>query len=439
MKRNLSILLCLLFIILTTSCDSDDISSTPEFYPIEPTTPFLTTQLSTFSPNTTILSTTQNNLLGNHLVEGRIDLETASVMNIPLNANPIWLVSVPINEYTLFVAVMENGTTQAFKILGDTYEPYSISPATLPAGMPPVLAVSENHIQLILPPDDASPFSSPLLINNQLIYIAANGDLVLVDPTHQTRLALNALPDARILMDEDQRLLILTDPTKRYDHGVLGDVLEASSITLLEMQPNLRVIRRIQIESPDVIEGISPIWADIDGDGVRDIIVTLSNDQNGARIAAYHENGYFLAESPAFQIGHRWRHQIAVAAFGLNAHPVLVSIRTPHIGGVVEFYQYQNGKLEIVGEVEGFSSHTIGSRNLDSAIAGDFNNDGINELLAPDQNHSNLGVITKAGVINMLPLDGVLTSNLSATVNNGKLMIGAGMHGNLRIWIQKLK
>ncbi len=176
---------------------------------------------------------------------------------------------------------------------------------------------------------------------------------------------INALPDARILMDENNRLLVLTQPTNRYDHGVLGDALEASGITLLETEPELRIIRNIPTEAPDVIEGISPIWADIDNDGVRDIIVTLSNNQSGARIAAFLEDGTLLAESPALQIGYRWRHQIAVAPFGENTMPSLVSIRTPHIGGVIEFLQFNNGKLEIVGEVEGFSSHAIGSRNLE--------------------------------------------------------------------------
>jgi hypothetical protein len=38
-------------------------------------------------------------------------------------------------------------------------------------------------------------------------------------------------------------------------------------------------------------------------------------------------------------------------------------------------------------------------------------------------------------MIATLPLDGVLTSNLSATALDGKLYIGAGTQGNLRDWI----
>ena len=436
MNKIILMIFGLLFTISITGCGSGVGSSAKDMPHLEPTYMALSTQPATLTPKTTILGTTQNNLLGNRLVDGSIDLKTASILDIPINSEPRWLVSAPFNGGALFVAVMDNGATQAFKISGSAYVAYDILPAQLPIGMPPLLAISDSNIQLILPPEDASPFTNPLLINNKLAYIATNGDLVLGDSTGQTRLPVNALPDARILMDENNRLLILTQPTNRYDHDVLGDDLEASSITLLDTQPELRIIREIPIEAPDVIEGISPIWADIDNDGIRDIIVTLSNNQSGARIVAFLEDGTLLAESPAIQIGYRWRHQIAVSAFGINPQPILVSIRTPHIGGVIEFFQFNNGKLEIVREVDGFSSHSIGSRNLDSAIIGDFNNDGISELLAPDQAHSNLGVIAIDGGITVLPLDGVLTSNLSATVVDGKLIVGAGTQGNLRIWIQ---
>jgi hypothetical protein len=85
-------------------------------------------------------------------------------------------------------------------------------------------------------------------------------------------------------------------------------------------------------------------------------------------------------------------------------------------------------------EIRGYSTHSIGSRNLDTALAGDFNNDGIIELLAPDQGHGNLGIISLDGLITSLPLDGVLTSNLSAAKLDGTLYVGAGTEGNLRVW-----
>jgi len=375
--------------------------------------------------------TTQNDLTGNRFINGSMDLQNASIIDIPLDGMPIWLVSAPINDDIVFVAVMENGIVQAFKVSGQTYEPFVISPSQLSTEMPPLLVIIDGNPQLTVSLEDASPLTNPLFVNDKLAYITNNGDLVLGD----LRLPINALPDARILMDEKGRLLVLNQPTDRYAHGVLGDDLEASGVAIIETSPEFRVVETVTIDEPDVIEGISPIWTDMNNDGKRDIILTLSISQSGARIVAFSEDGVLLAETPSIGNGYRWRHQIAVAQFEANKPPLLVSVRTPHIGGIVEFFQYENGKLDSVMEFKGFSTHSIGSRNLDSGIAGDFNNDGVVELLVPDQSHENLGIISINDVIATLPLNGTLTSNLSATALDGKIFVGAGTQGNLRIWI----
>lgn len=436
MKSNFTLPLISLSIIIITACSpanypvADETLPTKSATALQPAAPTVIT-----SDEKTSIYTTQNNLSGNHLVNGTTDLTSATTLDIPLDGKPIWLVSAPFKDSIVFAAALDNGNTQAFRISGASYETFDISPAQLPAGIPPALIVTDNNLQLLVPPDGASSLTNPILVNGKLIYISSNGDLVMIDSESQTRLPINALLDSRILVDEKDRLVVLTEPTNRYNHGIAGDDLEASAIVLVETEPEARVTQTIPIAEPDVIEGISAIWADIDNDGARDIIVTLSNSQTGARIVAYRENGTLLAESDAIGRGNRWRHQLSVAGFKPNKPQLLVDVRTPHIGGIVEFFQYNNGKLESVQEIRGFSTHSIGSRNLDAAIAGDFNNDGIIELLAPDQGHINLGIISLDGVVATLPLDSVLTSNLTAAELDGKLYIGAGTEGNLRVWV----
>ena len=436
MEQKIKLLIIGLFVTLLAACASTNPSTATNTTQPKPTI----VPLSEASPMPILLEqasiyTTQNNVLGNHLVNGATDLVNAATLDIPLDGEPIWLVSAPFESGVIFVGIMDDGRVNAYKISGNSYEPFDISPTQLPAGMPPTLIVTDDDIGLLTPPDDASFLTNPILINGKLVYIASNGDLVMNDAESQTRLPLNALIDSRILVDENNRLVVLAKPTNRYNHGIAGDDLEASAIVFIETEPELRVIQTIPIDPPDVIEGISAIWADIDDDGIRDIIVTLSNNQTGARIVAYRENGTLLAESEPIGLGHRWRHQIAVAAFESNKPPLLVDVRTPHIGGIVEFLEFNDRKLVSVREYKGFSTHSIGSRNLDLALASDFNNDGIIELLAPDQGHTNLGIISLDGVIATLPLDGVLTSNLSAAELDEKLYVGAGTQGNLRIWI----
>lgn len=65
-----------------------------------------------------------------------------------------------------------------------------------------------------------------------------------------------------------------------------------------------------------VLEGLSPIWVDLDGDGRREIIVTISDARLGARLVVFDEQGNRIASGPAIGQSHRWRHQLAVAPYG---------------------------------------------------------------------------------------------------------------------------
>jgi hypothetical protein len=122
-----------------------------------------------------------------------------------------------------------------------------------------------------------------------LAYVAGNGDLITVhEGDGVQRLAVDALPEVSILKGECERLQLLTDATDaRYTHGVLGDSLEAAGITLVETNPELHVATHIGLPDPKVVEGISPIWVDMDDDGEREIIVTVSNRSQGAQVIVY--------------------------------------------------------------------------------------------------------------------------------------------------------
>jgi hypothetical protein len=235
--------------------------------------------------------------------------------------------------------------------------------------------------------------------------------------------------------------LLLSDATTHYDHGVLGDAVEASSISLVETVPAPRVARRIELPSPRVVEGISPIWADLSGDGQREIIVTLSDLEQGAQIVVFSEAGEQLAAGPAIGRGYRWRHQLVVAPFGPDGELELADVLTPHIGGVVEFYQLAGDELEIVAQVPGYSSHVLGSRNLDMAVAGDFDGDGQIELLLPDQARTSLAAIRRqpggAEVAWTVPIGDKGSTNLATVLfPDCTLAVGAGHEGNqLRLWL----
>jgi hypothetical protein len=368
----------------------------------------------------------------------------AEPLDIQLSGKPLWVVGVPVQDGSLWVATLKSGQVQAFQIEAGEVLETELNLTTLPPGMPPVLRASGNQVELLSPALDASPATHPIwLEDGSLAYIDTQGQLHVAGQENTYTLGVNALPDARILSDQAGRLLFLSAPTEGYPHGVLGDSLEATTIILVDTQVDPYVIREIQIDPGDVIEGIAPIWVDLVGDGEREIIVTQSNLGAGARIVVYRENGSLFASGEPIGQGFRWRHQLAVGQFIDGGSQEIAVIRTPHIGGVIEIYALEEDQLEIMTTLNGYSSHTIGSRNLDSALAGDFNGDGRIEIVTPDQSQTTLaGIQTTSDALQVLweaPIGGKLTTNLAAVpLPDGRIALGAGHAGHiLRVWLPK--
>jgi hypothetical protein len=376
---------------------------------------------------------------GNRVVQGEGGSEEITV-EIQLNGKPVWLVGLPYQEKSVWYVALEDGSGQAFEIEGEDIFQISLEMMDLPAGQPPVLKTTVNGVSLLPQPEDGASFSHPILLNDgRMVYLSGEGDLITNQNEEKTRLEVNALPDARILSDGTGRVLFLSGPTENYPHDVLGDAIEASSITLVDLNQDPAEVSVIEVPSGEVIEGISPLWVDLDGDGSREVIVTQSNDKDGARLVVYRENGSQMASGEAIGLGFRWRHQLAAAQF-VSGGPLEIAVtRTPHIGGVVEIYQIKGDRLEIVTSLSGYSTHMIGSRNLDSALVMDLNGDGFPSLVVPDQEKNQLIALQMDGgelkPVWFGALRGKLITNLSAGSSGDGIWLGAGTTDNtLKLW-----
>ena len=383
---------------------------------------------------------------GNRVVSGQGDLPQQTPVEIALPGIPVWVVGAPYQDGVIWTIALQDGKIVTIFTSNQSASEYSNHISALMPGTPPNLTSSGNLYSLVNVPDiDQSPLTHPIYLpqSDQRAYITKNGDLKFIDTADRpvTILNVNALPDARIISDEQDRLLLLSDPSDKYSHGVLGDNIEATSVTLIETQPEPRIITVIPLLENEVIEGISPIWVDINGDEQREIIVTVSDLDLGAGIVIFSETGERLAEGPKMGRAYRWRHQIGYLTLGPEGENELVVVRTPHIGGVVEYYQYSDGNLTIAAEFTGITSHTIGSRNLDMAALGDFDGDGVNELLLTNPGLTELIAVrrTPAGAEQAwrIAIGGVMSTNLSGvTLPNGKIALAVGRDdGVLTLWL----
>ncbi len=382
---------------------------------------------------------------GNRYVEGVGEISPGSHQEYsvgilgPFEA-PEWLVGIRDGDSVVLAVTDTDGNLMAMQDFGGTgFEPDPLNLSSTIPGTPPGL-VAGRGVLVVMPPFAAGTPDTGILAleSGGLVFVTANGSLVITDGSSNRKLEVDALVDGRLVTSSNRLLAVLTGPTERYGHGVVGDRVEASGVAFVSLDTQ-EVVSQVTLEA-DVFEGLVGMFADLDSDGTDEFIMTVSNAETGARLVVFDQEGQVVAESEPIGQGGRWRHQLAAGPFGPDGEIELVDLRTPHIRGVVEYFRMREGRLDLVASMGGYSSHMIGSRNLDMATAFDVDGDGQSELVVPTQARDQLDVLRRVGdgveVVMSLPLGGILATNLMATATaNGQVVLAAATtDGRLLIW-----
>ena len=394
---------------------------------------------------------TFHNPTGNHLVRGTGTFPDVEVIDIPLQGQPTWAVAYAM-ETAVWHIVMNNGDLQVVEVQPNgAANILGFEPGWFEGAQPPLVGVSMVEGTYVMRSDaTVSPLSHPIPVNDfEVLYINRDGDVVLGrEEGIVATLPVNAQLDARIAMNQVGQIALYANSTdQRYVHGIMGDRFEGATLLILEVKESqIGVLARVDLPGEDVYEGIMPFWADIDGDGIEDLVTTVSNGSLGARIRAYLWDGRKIkqeVDGPPIGQGNRWRHQLTAGAFGPNGEIEVVDVLTPHIGGVVEFYRFDGSTLNIEAKLPATTTHTIGSRNLDQTAAGDFNGDGQPEVLVMDRSRTSIIAVqhTPNGAEEVWQLDAggeIMTNFAPVELLENRLGLAVGTsNGNLRVWMPK--
>jgi len=212
----------------------------------------------------------------------------------------------------------------------------------------------------------------------------------------------------------------LSSPTRRYAHGVLGDKIEAASLTLV-----LDDGKELRYELPEsrFFEDLQPRLVNLDAKGEDEVVVVESDIELGASLAVYGLNKgevEKIAATPFIGHANRWLNPLGAGDFNGDSVMDLALVSTPHIGGVLKLYSFTPPRLTSYAQMRGVSTHSIGGKALGMGrvVKGELKD----LILAPSQRHDELLLLEwidgKITEIARVPLAASIDSDLVPTSHN---------------------
>jgi hypothetical protein len=382
-------------------------------------------------PATATYAFTHLQASGNRVVGGSGSVTDADPVALSVDSRPAWLLAFGDTD-SHWTVVTARGTATTYRVHDGT----GTRVADHGRVSVPPLGYRATRIGLVTAPADCAAHTHPVVIDGGLLYVAADGDVVIWRGENRTRLDVRAPSDARPVRVSEGRYALYGGRTDRYRHGALGDRIEGSELVVVDTVAE-SVAARVVLDAPTVFEGLSPLVADVDGDGNDEVVTTVADSTDGARIRIYDTDGTALATGPVYGSG--WRHQLCAAPFGPDGGAELAVVRKPHVDRTLEFYRLDGGELAVTATHDGYASHTYGSRTLDGGLAADLNGDGRPELLVPTTSRRTLAAVRRidGGTERVwsASLGGSLVTNVTGVaLDGGRVAVGAGTADGVRVW-----
>ncbi|MEM8749946.1 MAG: hypothetical protein AAGF28_06560 [Pseudomonadota bacterium] len=263
------------------------------------------------------------------------------------------------------------------------------------------------------------------------------------------RKAPNGLPDGHVARARggNVKSAWYGAPTRRYQHAILGDDIEAGSL-IVKTASGKQL--RYDLDQAQVFEDRTPRLVDLDGFGDMEIVTIVSHRRKGGSIAVFSvidDTLKLVAQTPYIGRSNRWLNIAGFGDFDGRGRGQIAAVWTPHIGGTLKFWTWTSAKsgksasLTLAHEAWGFSNHAIGSREQNLSAVVDIDRDGVDDLALPsaDRRALRLVKVTGAGIedLAVIPLPGEVSSTIFAKGEGQNVEFTLGLTNGKVVRVQR--
>ena len=162
------------------------------------------------------------------------------------------------------------------------------------------------------------------------------------------------------------------DPTTRYAHGVLGDAIEWGGLEI-EVGPDASsrgtVTYRFTLPERLVYEDLEPRLWDVTGDGAPEVVVVMSDRDQGASlviIGLVDDKPAVIAATPHIGQRNRWLAPVGAADLDGDGFVEIGYVDRPHLAKMLRLWRFTGDGFLEVARLEGLSNHLIGDAFIQS-------------------------------------------------------------------------
>jgi FG-GAP-like repeat len=188
----------------------------------------------------------------------------------------------------------------------------------------------------------------------------------------------------------------LAEPVGRLGENAYG----LRDAARLMVQDQLGDTHQLDLPLDQAFIDVQPRLVDLDGDKLPEILVVKAEVGRGATLAIikFGSTGLrIIAESPSDGVPGSWLKPAGVADFDGDGERDIAVVRDPGPAGRLELWSMAGGQLTRRLSLRGFCNHVPGVAVDAMTVTGDFDGDGVPDLIVPSADRLSLRVISFRG------------------------------------------